>query len=160
MGTKFMTQYLSEIKSKVDLIVIFGSPIDAKDIIFYKLNGLPPSYQSFKTTIKTNLQPISLDDLYSFLCSEETIQLNEANHNPSNEILNQYALVSTCNNRRRGRTNNASWSRGKNFSNHGRGKNFDVECQFYGKFDYSTTKCWHRMDPLYDSSNFIPPKAL
>lgn len=28
-------------------------------------------YQAFKTAIRTNLQPLSLDDFYTLLCSEE-----------------------------------------------------------------------------------------
>lgn len=81
MGNKNMSQYLSDIKSKVDLIAAAGSPIDIEDIIYYTLNGLPTSYQSFKVAIRTNLQSLSLDDLYSLLCSEETIQLAEMSRN-------------------------------------------------------------------------------
>lgn len=73
-----MTQYLSDIKSKVDLIVAVGSPLDTEDIIYYTLNGLSPLYQGFKVSICTNLQSISLDDLYSLLCTEETILESEA----------------------------------------------------------------------------------
>lgn len=78
MNNKIMNQYLFEIKTKVDLIAIAGFPISVKDIIFYMVNNLPPSYQSFKTSIRTNLQPLSLDDFYSLLCSEETIQIAKA----------------------------------------------------------------------------------
>lgn len=73
-----MAQYLSNIKSKVDLIAAAGSPITIEDLIYYILNGLPASYQSFKTAICINLKPISIDDLYSLLCSEETLQINKA----------------------------------------------------------------------------------
>lgn len=66
-----MTQYLAEITMKVDAVLAAGSFLDLGDVILYTLNGLPPSYQAFKTAIKTNLQPISLDNLYSLLYSEE-----------------------------------------------------------------------------------------
>ncbi|KAI0498184.1 hypothetical protein KFK09_021425 [Dendrobium nobile] len=46
-----MSQYLMEIKSLVDRIAAAGSTIDQEDIILYILNGLPSSYQSFKTSI-------------------------------------------------------------------------------------------------------------
>lgn len=52
-----MAQYLSDIKSKVDLIARAGSPIDIEDIIYYTLNGLSSSYQGFKVAIRMNLQP-------------------------------------------------------------------------------------------------------
>lgn len=54
----------------IDNISVAGSYIDTDDIILYILNGLPPTYQSFKTTIPAKLSPISLEDLYSLLCSE------------------------------------------------------------------------------------------
>ncbi|KAI0499725.1 hypothetical protein KFK09_017933 [Dendrobium nobile] len=66
-----MTQYLSEIKSLVDQIAVAGSSVDNEDVILYILKGLPTSYQSFKTSIRTMLNPISLDNLYSLLLSEE-----------------------------------------------------------------------------------------
>lgn len=66
-----MTQYLLDVKSKVDAITATDNTIDLEDMILYTLNDLPSSYQLFKTTIRTNLQPINLDDLYSLLCCEE-----------------------------------------------------------------------------------------
>ncbi|KAL0928120.1 hypothetical protein M5K25_002361 [Dendrobium thyrsiflorum] len=71
MKDKSMTQYLLDIKAKVDSLAAAGAPMDVEDVIHYTLNGLPPTYQAFKTAIRTNLQPLSLDDLYTLLCSEE-----------------------------------------------------------------------------------------
>lgn len=66
-----MSQYLSKIKALVDHIAAVGSSVNQEDIILYILNGLPSSYQSFKTSIRTMLSPISLDHLYALLLSEE-----------------------------------------------------------------------------------------
>lgn len=63
---------------KVGTIIAAGCPLDSKDIILYALDKLPSSYQAFKTTIGTNLQPLRLDDFNSLLCSEETNLENEA----------------------------------------------------------------------------------
>ncbi|KAI0510267.1 hypothetical protein KFK09_010868 [Dendrobium nobile] len=71
MKNSSMSQYLSEIKALVDQISAAGSLVDTEDVILYILNGLPPSYQSFKTSIRTMLTPISLDNLYSLMLSEE-----------------------------------------------------------------------------------------
>ncbi|KAI0498499.1 hypothetical protein KFK09_019387 [Dendrobium nobile] len=76
-GEKSMVQYLSEIKQKVDAITTAGSTIDPQDILLYTLNGLPASYNAFKTAIRTQLQPISLDEFYSLLISEELSILSE-----------------------------------------------------------------------------------
>ncbi|PKU59041.1 hypothetical protein MA16_Dca028164 [Dendrobium catenatum] len=79
-----MSQYLLAIESLVDAIAATGSPLDPEEVIFYTLNGLPPKYQSFKTTIRTNLQPLSLDDLYTLLCSEELNFIQETNKDLQN----------------------------------------------------------------------------
>ncbi|KAL0926160.1 hypothetical protein M5K25_004553 [Dendrobium thyrsiflorum] len=71
MNDKSMVQHLSKIKQKVDAIAAVGSSTDSEDIILYTLNGLLSSYKFFKTSIRTKLTPISLDDLYAFLYSEE-----------------------------------------------------------------------------------------
>ncbi|KAI0496279.1 hypothetical protein KFK09_022593 [Dendrobium nobile] len=77
MLNKTMTDYLASSKSIVDNIRAAGGTLDNEDILHYILNGLPPSYQSFKTTIRSSLQPISLDDLYSLLRSEEVHQTTD-----------------------------------------------------------------------------------
>ncbi|KAI0520181.1 hypothetical protein KFK09_007652 [Dendrobium nobile] len=66
-----MTQYLTDIKSIVDQIAAARSTVDTEDVIMYILNGLPSSYQSFKTSIRTMLTPLNLDQLYPLLLSEE-----------------------------------------------------------------------------------------
>ncbi|KAL0904327.1 hypothetical protein M5K25_026419 [Dendrobium thyrsiflorum] len=66
-----MQQYLNNIKTLVDNIAAAGLKIDAEDILLYTLNGLPPSYKAFKTSIRTKVSPISLENLYSLLLSEE-----------------------------------------------------------------------------------------
>lgn len=81
MQNRTMNEYLTDLKTKVDLIVVVGSPINTDDIIYYTLNDLPTTYQSFTATIRMNLLPLSFDGLYSLLCSEETLQCSEASHN-------------------------------------------------------------------------------
>ncbi|KAI0503861.1 hypothetical protein KFK09_014804 [Dendrobium nobile] len=71
MKERSMQQYLTQIKNLVDNIAVAGSTLGTEDIILYILNGLLSSYNSFKTAIRTLLNPISLDILYSLLCSEE-----------------------------------------------------------------------------------------
>ncbi|KAL0903685.1 hypothetical protein M5K25_028083 [Dendrobium thyrsiflorum] len=70
-GDQSMSQYLLTVKSKVDALSAAGSSLDPEDVILYILNGLPATYQAFKTAIRTNLQPLSLDDLYTLLYSKE-----------------------------------------------------------------------------------------
>ncbi|PKU83150.1 Retrovirus-related Pol polyprotein from transposon TNT 1-94 [Dendrobium catenatum] len=79
-----MLQYMDQIKKIVDNTAAAGSNVDTEDIVLYILNGLPAMYNPFKTAIRTSLQLISLDDLYSLLCSEE-INL----HHQHNQELQQ-----------------------------------------------------------------------
>ena len=70
---KSMQQYLHDVRIKVNALTAAGSSPESNDVILYILNGLPPSYDSFATVIKTRSGSISLDELYSLLHSEELI---------------------------------------------------------------------------------------
>ncbi|KAI0501116.1 hypothetical protein KFK09_016059 [Dendrobium nobile] len=96
-GEQSMSQYLLTIKSKIDTILAADSTIDPEDVILYTLNGLPKTYQAFKIAIRTNLQPINLDDLYTLLCSEEVNLAQETSKELQSLHLieNSLALVAT-----------------------------------------------------------------
>uniref|UniRef100_A0A5B7CDP5 Putative retrovirus-related Pol polyprotein n=1 Tax=Davidia involucrata TaxID=16924 RepID=A0A5B7CDP5_DAVIN len=66
-----MEAYLDQIKQYVDRLASAGTPIPTEDIVLYTLNGLPSEYASFKTSIRTKSEPISVTDLNSLLGSEE-----------------------------------------------------------------------------------------
>ncbi|KAI0498192.1 hypothetical protein KFK09_021433 [Dendrobium nobile] len=82
-----MQQYLSQIKNIVDNIAASDSQVDRKNVVLYILNGLPSSYNSFKTTIRTSSLPANLDNLYSLLCSEEIHVQQELIKDSSNSSL-------------------------------------------------------------------------
>ncbi|PKU87110.1 Retrovirus-related Pol polyprotein from transposon TNT 1-94 [Dendrobium catenatum] len=164
MKDKPMTQYLLEIKTKIDSLAAAGSPINDEEVIHYTLNGLPQNYQAFKTAIRTNLRPVTLDELYTLLCSEE---LNLA-HEATKEIQslqisgNNTAFTAT---RGRGRGRNSS-SRGHNTSRSNNNSNYNrsakspkpsVTCQICGKFGHTAVRCWYRHDDTYNSD---PSPAL
>lgn len=167
-----MTQYLSAIKAKVDEITSAGATIDIEDIILYTLNGLPSSYNAFKTVIKTNLSPISFDDLYSLLCSEESNQQIEALKELQHlSFIDKIALAA-----QRG------WGRGRFTTNRGRSfsqpfkidrnsnlpnqltqvtkfskpSTNNITCQICGKQVHSALKCWHRHDNNYNGYTTYP----
>ncbi|KAI0528949.1 hypothetical protein KFK09_001493 [Dendrobium nobile] len=64
MGDSSMQQYLAQVKGIVDNIAAAGSKVEIEDILHYILNGLPTVYNSFKTSIRTCQNPISLEVLY------------------------------------------------------------------------------------------------
>lgn len=116
-----MAQYLPEIKLKVDSLTASDAHIEIEDIIYYTLNGLPPSYQAFKVAIHTQLQPISLDDLYSLLCSEETLLQAEALRAESSNLQN-LALTMTRSDFHRKPPSRGSYH-GRSIASRERGKN-------------------------------------
>lgn len=66
-----MIACLFEVKGICNAIALSRSPLTPDDINLYTLNGLSGTYQTFKTSICTNLQPMNLDDFYALLYSEE-----------------------------------------------------------------------------------------
>ncbi|PKU76601.1 Retrovirus-related Pol polyprotein from transposon TNT 1-94 [Dendrobium catenatum] len=162
---KTMAQYLLEIKTKVDSLAAAGAPIATEEIIHYTLDGLPSTYQSFKTSIRTNLQPISLDDLYTLLCSEELNLAHETTRElHSLQISGNSTALAATRGRGRGRSN---ISRGRNYytnrtsstTNRGpRQPRPAITCQICGKNGHSAVKCWHRHDDQYNTEQ--PTTAL
>ncbi|KAI0531447.1 hypothetical protein KFK09_001002 [Dendrobium nobile] len=51
MKDQSLHQYLNRIKSIVDSISASGSKIESEDVMLHILNGLPPMFNSFKSTI-------------------------------------------------------------------------------------------------------------
>ncbi|PKU65807.1 Retrovirus-related Pol polyprotein from transposon TNT 1-94 [Dendrobium catenatum] len=132
MQDKSMFQYLSDIKQRVDAIAFAGAPINTEDVIFYTLNGLPQTYNAFKTAIRTRAQPISLNELYALLYSEEVNISSE--RGPA-----------------RGRS---SPSQGGRTSARGGGcrQMSSLVCQICAKQGRFAVSCWYRADLSYQPS--------
>ncbi|PKU73457.1 Retrovirus-related Pol polyprotein from transposon TNT 1-94 [Dendrobium catenatum] len=163
MRDSTMTQYLAQVKTLVDNIAAAGSHVDSEDILMYILNGLPTPYNPFKSSIRTSQLPVSLETLYSLLCSEEINIQNELRREapPSSDNTAFYT--------NRGRSN-----RGRgNFSNtRGRGQNpkqlnnavrppsaattTRPNCQICSKNGHTAVTCWYRYSP----TSTEPSRAL
>ncbi|PKU84002.1 hypothetical protein MA16_Dca006477 [Dendrobium catenatum] len=150
-----MIQYLTEIKSLVDKIAGAGSVVDIEDIILYILNGLPTSYQSFKTAIRTMLTPIHLDQLYPLLLSEEVNLAKDAartNSNPDpNMVLFTYRGCSRRSQDRNSSNNNVAPRTTATTS---------LICQICLKKGHSASSCWHRLNIQYIQSTRQNTTAL
>ncbi|PKU62337.1 Retrovirus-related Pol polyprotein from transposon TNT 1-94 [Dendrobium catenatum] len=136
-----MTQYLSDIKSLVDQIAYAGSSIDTEDIILYILNGLPASFQAFKTAIRTMITPISLDQLYPLLLSEE---INIAAENARSSVPSDPTLALYTQRGRDKRTRGRNYNRGSSSSR--TAPDQTSICQICNKRGHSTSSCWHRLN--------------
>ncbi|PKU64546.1 Retrovirus-related Pol polyprotein from transposon TNT 1-94 [Dendrobium catenatum] len=166
MKDRSMQQYLTQIKHIVDNIAAAGSKIDNEDIILYTLNGLPTIYNSFKTAIRTSLTPISLEDFYSLLCSEE-INLQ---HDHSQELSNpsdNTALFTGRTKSNRGRFTRSQFKNQgvrTNPSNDARTPRTQSSvqrpiCQICGKTGHTALDCWHRCNLQYAPSSSANPRA-
>ncbi|KAI0488006.1 hypothetical protein KFK09_027829 [Dendrobium nobile] len=167
MKNSTMQQYLSQIKNIVDNIAASGSKVDPEDVILYTLNGLPPAYNSFKTSIRTSPIPSDLDNLYSLLCNEE-IHINQ-------DLAKDQVVTSTA------------FYAAPNYPPHGRNYKRPVKnkpgtyippttntnntsslpngasrptCQICGKTGHTALNCWHRCDLKYAPTTNYNPKAL
>ncbi|PKU76632.1 Retrovirus-related Pol polyprotein from transposon TNT 1-94 [Dendrobium catenatum] len=158
MKDRTMVQYLSEIKQRVDAITAAGSHIEPEDIILYTLNGLPPSYKAFKTSIRTKLHPIHLDDLYALLCSEETnlvadnrSDISDHTTTPDPSVALTVSRGRSCG-RTRGRFSNQRGGRSQFPPARGnRRSSVPVDCQICGKYGHSAATCWHRTNLSYQA---------
>ncbi|PKU83464.1 Retrovirus-related Pol polyprotein from transposon TNT 1-94 [Dendrobium catenatum] len=151
-----ITEYLSEIKNIVDQISASGAAVDTEDIILYILNGLPPSYQSFKTAIRTMLTPLSLDQLYPLLLSEEiNIASDSARVNSAPDNTTALFTYRGRGRRSRGKSSNQASNSTRQPSTN------PVICQICSKRGHSATACWHRLDLQYTPQpSPAQPRAL
>ncbi|PKU86451.1 5'-3' exoribonuclease 2 [Dendrobium catenatum] len=168
MKNSTMQQYLANVKNLVDNIAASGSTIDAEDILIFILNGLPSTYNAFRSAIRTSQQPIDLDTLYSLLCSEE-INLQTQQQKDLASSNDTMALFSN-------RTN----SRSKTFYRNNKGKNASGRpttpsypqstsqqptserptCQICSKVGHSALNCWHRCNLKYAPTTSSTPQAM
>ncbi|XP_020700290.1 uncharacterized protein LOC110112414 [Dendrobium catenatum] len=141
-----MIQYLTEIKKQVDQIASAGSTIDSEDIILYIMNGLPPTYQSFKTYIRNSPHPIRLENLYAMLISEE-IHINADAARIPTDTIQQTAFYTQ---RGRGRR-----SRGRSQPSSNPTSKINPQqqqlptCHICTKKGHTADVCWHRMNASY-----------
>ncbi|KAI0510131.1 hypothetical protein KFK09_010731 [Dendrobium nobile] len=151
-----MVQYLNEVKILVDNIAAAGSKIDPEEIILHILNGLPPAYQSFKTSIRTMVNPLGLDQFYSLLISEEIHNAADHARLVSSTDQNQALFVSRGRGRRpksRPPTNSSYQSEKPSTGS--------LQCQICSKKGHSAMDCWHRTNLQYTSRSDKPSnKAL
>ncbi|KAI0527694.1 hypothetical protein KFK09_003299 [Dendrobium nobile] len=163
-------QYLTRIKTIVDNISASGSKIEPEDVMLHILNGLPPNYNSFKSTIRNSLLPIDLDTFYALLCNEE-IHLQQENQSDLTQPAAFYAASTNSSRTRTNNNNNRRFNKPKpqpqNPPTLGQQPNASVSqpvnrptCQICGKIGHIALNCWHRNNPRYAPTDTRQPRAL
>lgn len=86
-ATESIDQYVKRIKEIVNRLLAVSVVIDSEDLVIYTVNGLPQTYNVFKTSLRTRAQNPSFDELHVLMKTEETslekqMKLEEANSAP------------------------------------------------------------------------------
>ncbi|KAJ4971586.1 hypothetical protein NE237_004685 [Protea cynaroides] len=78
-GTQTMSDYLLQFKTMSDQLVACGSLVSNDDIILLFLDGLPPSYRQFCSSlcIHARTSTLTLDELHTLLICEELAFVDE-----------------------------------------------------------------------------------
>ncbi|XP_020705413.1 uncharacterized protein LOC110116242 [Dendrobium catenatum] len=163
MKDQLMQQYLTHIKSIVDGISASGSKIDPEDIMLHILNGLPPTFNSFKSTIRNSLLPIDLDTFYALLCNEE-IHLQQESLQDQSSQSNTIALYAASFPNQRNRNNTKRYPKPKNQqlpppspSTQPNSSTALPTCQICGKLGHVALNCWHRCNFKYAPTDTRQP---
>ncbi|KAI0516057.1 hypothetical protein KFK09_008729 [Dendrobium nobile] len=153
-------QYLTRIKTIVDNISASSSKIESEDVMLQILNGRPPTYNSFKSTICNSLLPIHLDTFYALLCNEE-IHLQQENLQEQSNITTPTAFYAAPTNSSRNHNgNNRRFNKPKTQPKSQPISAFPLNtpapqsapkptCLICGKLGHIALNCWHRSNPKY-----------
>ncbi|PKU77916.1 hypothetical protein MA16_Dca023496 [Dendrobium catenatum] len=106
------------------------------------------SYKSFKTSIRTMLNPISLNNMYALLLNEEINIAMDASRNTNGPNPN----LTLYSSRGRGRKNRGRAS--PTISNSSRySSSTTLICQICAKKGHLASDCWHRKNLQYFPQN-------
>ncbi|KAI0502573.1 hypothetical protein KFK09_017527 [Dendrobium nobile] len=128
-------------------------------MVLYILNGLPSSYNSFKTAIRSSLQPIDLDTLYSLLISEDINIVQETQKETAATVDNS-ALYTNMNSSVCGK-GSQKFLKNRNYNyrentpvrqQSGTTTTNRPTCQFCGKLGHIALNYWHRCNLRYAPS--------
>ncbi|PKU73124.1 Retrovirus-related Pol polyprotein from transposon TNT 1-94 [Dendrobium catenatum] len=162
-------QYLTRIKTIVDNISASGSKIEPEDVVLHILNGLPPIYNSFKSTIRNSLLPIYLDTFYALLCNEEIhLQQENLQEHSSNAGNINVLYAASVNSSRNRNGNNRRFNKPKTQPQPQPQNTYPSNpqaaikhlCQICGKIGHIALNCWHRSNPKYAPTDTRPPRDL
>lgn len=163
-GSLSIDEYVKKIKHISDSLTVVCSPVDDEDIIIYTLNGLPPEYGPFKTSIRTRSAPILLEELHVLLQCEE-LNLEAIQTVPYDTLPTAMAASKEGQkyNNRGSQSNFRGRGRGPKPNYKGRGSptqhsNTKPCCQICNRTGHTALDCYHRMD--YSFQGRHPPSQL
>ena len=84
-GDSSIADYFHKFTHLIDTLVAVAQPLPPNEALSFLFAGLGSDYDSLVTSIKTQLHPMSLDDLYGHMLSHE---LRLAQHQPTVDLSN------------------------------------------------------------------------
>jgi hypothetical protein len=150
-GNMSMSQYFTKMKGLADELATFGKALDDEEIVSYILNGLDFDHTPFVSSIMSQLEPVSVNELYAQALGFESRQ-------PMlHEMDQQFMSMANSAMRGRGRVRGSNTQGGRSFSGrgHGRGRSTSSQkrdqsrCQICKKPNHEVVDCWHRFDEEY-----------
>ncbi|KAL5725644.1 hypothetical protein ACHQM5_008767 [Ranunculus cassubicifolius] len=114
----------------INSLTAAGNPIHDTDLVFHILNGLPPQYDSFATSIRVRDPVVTSDELHSLLLIEElTIdartKLNLSNDPSAFFTYHKQGPIFGNQNRGRGYSNHRGRGRGRSNNNRNNHNNYN-----------------------------------
>uniref|UniRef100_A0A2N9FE22 Reverse transcriptase Ty1/copia-type domain-containing protein n=1 Tax=Fagus sylvatica TaxID=28930 RepID=A0A2N9FE22_FAGSY len=168
-----VADYFHKFTQLTDTLAAVDQPLPPHEALSFLLAGLGSDYDSLVTSVKTQVQPMSLEDLYGHMLSHE---LRLAQNQPTVDLSNVSANFtnkgpSNCGGRGGRHSSNYSSNRGGRFSsnNHrgrGRGRqNYSYSsnrpvCQVCQKPGHVALQCYHRFDNTYTYESTPQMQAL
>uniref|UniRef100_A0A2N9EKA7 Reverse transcriptase Ty1/copia-type domain-containing protein n=1 Tax=Fagus sylvatica TaxID=28930 RepID=A0A2N9EKA7_FAGSY len=86
-NTDTVTQYLQCIKESRDKLAAVGTLVDDEDLLHIVLKGLSSEYESFSTAILTKSEPVSFEELYVLMITQEELLKNSQENSKENSIM-------------------------------------------------------------------------
>ena len=148
--------------------------------MFHALNGLPSEFNSFNTAIRTRAEPLKLEELASFLTTEE-MHISKVQSQGSMSVESTFVFVAAQGSGKSSNTapthmpsgNNNSFLNAYGMSNfHKGGRSYNKSrgkenkggawfnngsknaCQICGKTNHIAANCYHRLNLDYQSPSF------
>jgi hypothetical protein len=166
-GNSSITEYFQTIKTLSDALAAAGQPLNDFESVLFLLKGLGSEYDPFVISVTTQVDPLSIDELYGHLLAHE-MRLEQ--QIPALDIQKPAANLSTRAPMSRGRgycgRGGQPYNRGRGSfnNNRGRGSYFSNDatsssrptCQICEKLGHTALHCYQRQE---SSSFFDPPQT-
>ena len=168
----FYLRICLDIRRVVDALAVVGAPISVEDHIVTILDGLPPDFDPFVSSILSRINPYKVAEIEALLLVQE--ERLERHHQldplsfpattalstwtPSNPTNDKANFKFHSNRGGRGFSRSQNFARGSRFSRsqaRGSWTSSKPTCQVCGKYGHAALQCWQ----WYDHKPNPPPRA-